>query len=154
VASITTGSAVWTGSCGSRHPTRFGSSICAPARNTPTGSRSFRQPRDAFGGNAFFTDYSHLGRHWFWRAVYEDRDPEFRADSGFIPRVDVRTVRGTLLRQFWGGADDWFTLISVGGTGDRTEDHDGTLTDRSGELFATVNGPLQSVIGGSISRQT
>ncbi len=107
-------------------------------------AREFRQPIDGVEGDAFFGQYQHAARDWFWSLAYEDRDPEFRADSGFIPRVDIKEARLQLQRQFWGTAEDWYTQINVGGSGRRTEDHAGQLTDERLNVYGNVSGPLQS----------
>ncbi len=52
----------------------------------------FGQKRGDFGGNALLAHYQHLTRNWGLFALYQDMDPGFRADSGFVPRVDYRTV--------------------------------------------------------------
>lgn len=107
-------------------------------------AREFRQSINGVEGDAFLGQYQHEARDWFWSLAYEDRDPEFRADSGFIPRVDIKEARLQLQRQFWGTADDWYTQINVGGSGRRTEDHSGQLTDERLNVYGNVSGPLQS----------
>lgn len=102
------------------------------------------QPEDAFSGNGILFNYNHFSRNWFWEANYEDLDPEFRADSGFIPRVDVRTLSGNFGKRIFGSGQQWFTAMNFGVNASRTEDHDGLLTDREIQGFANVSGPLQS----------
>ncbi|HEX6200754.1 MAG TPA: DUF5916 domain-containing protein, partial [Thermoanaerobaculia bacterium] len=95
-------------------------------------------------GYAFLVDWDHESRNWFWSASYQDLDPSFRADSGFVPRVDVRETEGVVQRIFWGEAGDLFNRSAVGFFARRVEDHSGRLTDRNFDLFANFNGPLQS----------
>jgi hypothetical protein len=110
-------------------------------------AEGFDQPLDAFRGDALFGSYDHNGRDWSWQLVYEDREPEFRADAGFIPRVDIREGRTFLQRQFYGERGrTWYTQINTGFTGRRTEDHSGLLTDEQLALYANVAGPLQSFV--------
>jgi hypothetical protein len=104
------------------------------------------EPTGAFAGEAFALRYQHASRDWFWSVDYDDLDPEFRADSGFVPRVDVRTLEGNLTRIVRGERDDWFTQINLGGNLARTEDHSGELTDQTLSLVGTVQGPLQSTV--------
>ena len=42
-------------------------------------------------GGAYSFDYQHSTRTWQWEASYNDLGKDFRADMGFIPRVDTRT---------------------------------------------------------------
>lgn len=107
---------------------------------------NFEQDRDAFDGDAFHVQYDHFAKVWKALVSYQDLDPQFRADSGFIPRVDVKTAQAQGERLFYGDKDNWYTRMSVGLKGLRTEDHTGILTDQTVELFGTLNGPYQSQV--------
>ena len=102
------------------------------------------QPTDELEGDSIFLDYDHATRNWFWSASYEAIDPLFRADAGFVPRVDMRELEAILIRQLWGEAGDRWTRAQIGLFTFRTEDFDGRLTDDRWDLFANVAGPLQS----------
>jgi hypothetical protein len=112
----------------------------------------FGQSFDAFGGNGLQAQYDHFARNWKGFVRYQDLDPEFRADAGFIPRVDVRTGEGQYERFFYGNRDTWYAQQTVGFRGVYTEDHGGLLTDQVAELFYTLNGPKQSVFQGRLFR--
>lgn len=101
--------------------------------------------REAFGGHALYADYSHNSRDWFWFAGYQDLSRDFRADSGFIPRVDIRQADANLGRSFFGRPGGPFAQIQLGVQGQRVEDHEGLLTDQDAYLFANYQGPQQSV---------
>jgi hypothetical protein len=115
-------------------------------------TREHQQPAGSFSGNAARVAYDHTDRTWFWGASYEDLDESFRADSGFIPRVDVRTANAYLVRRFWGGEDDWFTAMRLGLNALRSEDQRGRLTDQSFDVTYTLEGPRQSVLELSVER--
>ncbi len=53
--------------------------------------QEYGQPEASFGGNGTWIDYQHVTRNWAPSRSYEAYDSGFRADSGFVPRVDVRT---------------------------------------------------------------
>ena len=105
-----------------------------------------KQRLDSFSGDALRFNYDHISRNWIWSAAYDDFDPSFRADSGFVPRVDIRTMFGSLTRRFWGDRNDWYTLWQAGGRASRTKDHSGRLTDEDAVLTSTVQGPMQSIV--------
>jgi hypothetical protein len=109
-------------------------------------SGAFGQPSGGFGGDAFTASFNHAGRNWVYGLSYDDRNPTFRADYGFVPRVDIRTASAQVTRIIWGERDDWFTRIVFAALGDVTYDHDGNLTDSSLALQTAYYGPLQSVI--------
>ena len=78
-------------------------------------------------------------------------EPGFRADSGFVPRVDYRTVDLEVDRFLFGlrgggkrGA--WFNSLRFWLRAYRTEDHSGRLTDSRVALGCLYQGPLQSQV--------
>jgi len=104
----------------------------------------YDQPEGSFDGYGLEAEYIHSSRSLSWWAGYEELDPRLRVDAGFIPRVDTRSVETGVEYTFWGDSSPWFTEWAVGAWGDRTSDHDGTLTDRSVGLFSNYSGPMQS----------
>ncbi len=91
-------------------------------------------------------------RNWIASVEYEDRGPLFRADAGFLPRVDTRSVQAIGQRRFWGGEDDWYSQVNVGLLVERVEDAAGDLTDEELDVFANFSGPLQSFAEISLER--
>jgi len=110
------------------------------------------QPLDSFSGYAVDASFQHAGRNWFAQVDYEDLDPGFRADVGFVPRVDTKTATAIGQRTFWGEADNWYTAINIGVVASRTQNHDGELTDEYYQLYANAGGPWQSRFGINLSR--
>ncbi|UCC85392.1 MAG: carbohydrate binding family 9 domain-containing protein [Gemmatimonadota bacterium] len=102
------------------------------------------QKTGSFVGNGFTINAWHESRNWMGGVSYEDFDPDFRADAGFVPRVDIREIDGFLARKFWGRPEGWFTFIGVGAWVNRKQDHDGRLTEQSIGLVTGYEGPLQS----------
>ncbi len=102
------------------------------------------QPSGSFNGGGLHLEFSHSSRNWVGGVAYDDRSRDFRADAGFIPRVDLRTIDSFLGRIFWGPQGSWFTQIAVAAWGMRTYDHLGTLTDQSFGVFAIYEGPGQT----------
>ncbi len=112
----------------------------------PALAEDFGQELDAFGGEAAFVQYNHFAQSWIWGGLYEDFGENFRADIGFIPRVDTRRLRGFLQRRFFGDGSKWYTQLNFGLVGQRIEDHEGLLTDSTLQGFANFSGPLQSFL--------
>lgn len=120
---------------------------------SPQIAGQYGQAETPFAGNAIRATYDHFARSWFWGAGYADRDKGFRADSGFIPRVDIRQENGYLQRRFWGSGDAWFTTVDVAVTGARTTDHDGRLTNQTAAATVVYAGPLQSRVQANLARE-
>ena len=106
----------------------------------------FGQKEGANGGDALFAEFMHFGRHWLYIVNYQDYNPHFRADYGYIPRVDVRRGNGIVGYTFWGERGDWFNQLRFTLGGSLVHDHDGELTDRSFDIQAQYQGPLQSTV--------
>lgn len=104
----------------------------------------FAQPFESFDDDFWEVRYEHLSRNWNWAVDYEDYGQGFRADSGFVPRVDMRRAQVLGIRRFWGSEDSWYNQWTIGAYGNHVEDQDGQLTDEMVQLFATLSGPLQS----------
>jgi hypothetical protein len=103
------------------------------------------QPLESFTGGAGSLELTRATADWQVDLSYSDLSPGFRADVGFVPRVDTRTIGGSLVRT-WRQASGWFTQILAGTLYGRTWDHAGDLTDESVSLFVNYFGPLQSVV--------
>jgi len=107
----------------------------------------FGQPAGAFDDDAVHLQYDHFARNWKGFVLYQDLGTDFRADSGFMPRVDVRNAEGQFQRFFYADRKGgWYSQASLGVHALRIEDHQGTLTDQNLELFGTYSGPLQSAL--------
>jgi hypothetical protein len=106
----------------------------------------FGQPEGQFAGGAFRAALSHFSEDWFAQVYYDDRSPEFRADMGFVPRVDTRQYQADVYRIFRRDKG-WYTQLNVGTSFGQTYDHDGDLTDQFAGVGLNYQGPLQSQAG-------
>jgi hypothetical protein len=99
---------------------------------------------DELAGDAWRLEYRYGSRNWFANVWHQDLDPGFRADAGFITRVDLVQDRFEMNRIWQGNENTWYTDFRVGLQGGRAEDVSGRLLDRSLQPFFTFQGPLQS----------
>ncbi len=106
----------------------------------------FDQKRGAFGGDLARLNLRHTTRDWFVLADLRSLGRDFRADAGFVPRVDTRGGTFDVGRIFRGGPGDFFSQLQFSAGVDYFEDQDGQTTDRSGSVTATYRGPLQSTV--------
>jgi Domain of unknown function (DUF5916)/Carbohydrate family 9 binding domain-like len=109
-------------------------------------ARDFGQKQGMFGGDSYYAEFDYLGRNWWAIAAYIDAGPDFRADYGFVPRVDCRTADGQVRRLFWGDGKSWFTQLQLLLRGVYTVDYSGRVTDSRLALGGIYQGPLQSQV--------
>ncbi len=93
-------------------------------------------------------EYTHDDRRWDWRLGYTDMGDDFRADLGFVNRVDFKFVVATLGHTWRGGPESFFNRIRVALDYDRTEDQSGLQLEEEFEVFLNMNGPKQSFLNG------
>ncbi len=105
---------------------------------------NYGQDRGRFGGDALDASFLHMGRDWMYTFSFRNLSPGFRADYGYVPRVDLRRGGASINRLIWGKPGGWFSQIGVGLNGFLIYDHAGNLTDSSMELQTQYTGPLQS----------
>ena len=112
---------------------------------------SYGQSEGSFAGNVFGAQYIHRTRNLMYYAAYDDTDRGFRADSGFMPRVDVRTI--DLETDYFvyglragGKSGRWFDQLRFWVRGYRTTDHSGRMTDSRLAFGSLYQGPLQSAV--------
>jgi hypothetical protein len=104
------------------------------------------QPQDSFSDDNIHFRYNHSSRNWSWAARYYDLGPQFRADSGFVTRVDVRQPSGFIQRHFWGKPGHWYTRISIFAGADWTVNSTGTIKENGQDLQLTYAGTRQSLV--------
>ncbi len=104
----------------------------------------YGQPHGRFSDHALSLAYEHEARHGGVWAQYQDLGEGFRADLGFIPRVDVKASEVGALRRWWGNGEHWYSRLDLGVQYERSEDQSGMLTDDSAGVFLDFEGPWQS----------
>jgi len=104
----------------------------------------YGQPAGRFSDSAWRLGLSHNSRKWNVYASYKDIGENFRADMGFVPRVDYSFLLGGAEHIWWGGEESWWTQVRLGGDWDQTRDQSGQLLEREAEIWTLVNGPRQS----------
>ena len=107
-------------------------------------AEQYQQKEDSFNGGALFFNFLHQARNIIYGVTYSDKSPDFRADMGFIPRVDLRYIEGLFIPVIWGKRGGWFNRISFPIVTSYTVDYDGNRTDQTVMLQATYDGPMQT----------
>jgi hypothetical protein len=110
----------------------------------PSVSADLSLPAGTLEDDALWLSWDLNSRNWSGYARYEDVGRDFRADMGFLPRVDYSFLLAGL-RRIWYPKGRW-NRASFGGDWDRREDQRGQLLEDEIELFADFQGPRQSYI--------
>ncbi len=114
----------------------------------------FDQKEEAFTGDALRLQFLHRSREWAFFGTFQQLGADFRADAGFIPRVDTRAGELTAQRTWWAPRPgQWFSFFNAGLIASRTEDLDGNLTDERLQLIGGYSGPMQSTVNVALARR-
>jgi hypothetical protein len=106
-------------------------------------SSDYGQPEGSFDGSAYYLSYAHNTRDWGIWAEHESISGTFRADLGFMPRVDVKATDALLRRRWWSDGSGWFNKIQIAIMGESIETRHGELTDQDIGVVLDYEGPRQ-----------
>jgi hypothetical protein len=107
-------------------------------------AEEFSQPLDDLSGDALRLEYRYSARNWYGEYRHQRFDPTFRADSGFITRVNYDEDYVQANHTWVGDENNWYNDIQVGTEWQNMHDLDGALIQRSFQPFFTFSGPWQS----------
>jgi hypothetical protein len=107
-------------------------------------SVEFGQPRDAFSGSALHMMYHHSERGLSLVARFEDIGADFRADLGYMPKVDYRHYQLGADYRLWNGSHDWWQLFLLGGGFHHYADHEGDLLQKNAYGMLVFRGAMNS----------
>ena len=100
------------------------------------GSSTSNEIEGALGGPAVEVDFTRQGRNFGYSASYGSIDSEFRAESGFIPRVDLRQANANVSYRWW--PESMLTTWGPSFTYFRLYDHEGELQDEQVQAQTSV----------------
>ena len=114
----------------------------------PSNIQTEHQQEAELNDNSYVIEYQHNDRQWDWRLGYYDWGDDFRADLGFVNRVDFKHMVATIGRTWRWDGDGFFSRIRFAADYDRTEDQSGLQLEEETEFFINMSGPLQSYLNG------
>lgn len=104
--------------------------------------------------DAFTVNFKHDSRNWWGYLIYQDFGENFRADLGFLSKVNYnKKIAGLGHRWYPKNKNSWWKEISIGGDWDITHDMDGLELEKETEANIEVEGILQSVFGGGFANR-
>ncbi|MBB1439317.1 carbohydrate binding family 9 domain-containing protein [Shewanella sp. SG41-4] len=133
-----------------------GSNDCSPSnsncdnRNCAINERVLRTNKEGDFNDAMFSlTYEHERRNWYTTTHYESIGKDFRADLGFIDKIDVtKFVAGG--GYIWYPENNFLNKITLGGDWDITHSQDNERLEQETEMFIELEGGLQSYIATGI----
>ncbi|MCU0286643.1 MAG: carbohydrate binding family 9 domain-containing protein [Acidobacteria bacterium] len=98
-----------------------------------------------FGGSSILVNFLHWKRSGGYGLFYQGLTDNFRADYGFVPRVDVHHMEAFIQPVLWPKGQKWFHRLMFLLRGMRISDWKGNLTDQEIHLSGEYQGPMQSI---------
>lgn len=96
-------------------------------------------------GHGLRAVYQHTSRNWMYYFAYRDVGEDFRADLGFVPRVDYRE-RGVALERAWYPETSAWKHLRLGVEAAHIDDQSGDALERRADFYAWAQGPRQSFV--------
>ena len=116
-------------------------------------AEEYEQPLDRFSGQALTAEYRYDSRNWSAHVEHRERSADFRADSGFMPRVDTNTQFVRMHRVWYGEDYDRWTRVRAQGKWHITHDDSGRMLTREIEAEVGIGGPMQSWIEAGVQKR-
>jgi hypothetical protein len=106
--------------------------------------RSSYGQRENIDDFAYSIGYSHDDMEWSWSSRYEEYGNDFRADMGFITRVDYSKLALKFGHKWLFGPGSRFNRIFLSSGFDSIHDESGERLGDSFDITLNVEGPMQS----------
>jgi hypothetical protein len=103
----------------------------------------FSQPTGTLNGRAFGMQYEHQSRNLNFFVEYDEAGGLFRADLGFMPRVDYRELEGGISYS-WNRDRGWWAQFQLGSSFEYREDQQGRFLYRNNSLNFFFRGAMQT----------
>jgi len=108
-------------------------------------AQSFNQPHQAFQDHALMLGYQYQSRSFNAFANFNDIGSDFRADLGYMPQVDFRSINGGINYGFI-FAGSFCSELRFGYNYDSSQTQDRQLLNRGHEIFLFFRGAFQSYL--------
>lgn len=95
---------------------------------------------------AYLLRYEHDDEDWHWGSFYKDYGNDFRADMGFITRVDYKQINVHGNRKWRFGPESKFNRFRINGGWDKYYDEEGNELEEEIQFGISAEGPMQSYL--------
>lgn len=104
----------------------------------------YGQPAGKFSGNAAIVNYTHTSRNIDFSTGFQQIDPDFRADLGFITQAGYRNYSGSFYYSWIQSPGHWYNLFKVGPSFQYETDVHDNMIFKAFQFTTVYNGPAQS----------
>ena len=95
---------------------------------------------------AFKINYEHRDNNWTWGARYAEYGDDFRADMGFMTRVDYKNIDVSGGHDWRFGPESRFSRFYFGVDYEKSYDEAGNKLEEEAGIRINVEGPMQSFV--------
>jgi hypothetical protein len=99
---------------------------------------------DSFSDHAFKLNFNHNSEYWQIDLDHQSIGFEFRADLGFMPKVDIKTDKVFIKRSIYSTLDSQWQEASIAGEWQIIHNINNELIERILTTRFTIDGPMQS----------
>ncbi|MDG1732146.1 MAG: DUF5916 domain-containing protein [Thalassotalea sp.] len=107
---------------------------------------------DEFSDQAYKLGFEHNSEFWLVDVNYEDIGKDFRADLGYMPKVDIKKFTTDIVNTLY-GENTWWTEIKLGANYQITHNQNDQLISKRSAASFTIQGPMQSLFDVIISQE-
>ncbi len=116
-------------------------------------AEEFGQDFDSFSGRAIYLSYVHNTRSHDLFGSYKNFSSGFRADLGYLPRVDYREYMAGWSHAWWGNPGSWWWMFNLGARYTHIEDQQSNPLDRDLTVWFYYRGEMQSRVDVIVDRR-
>jgi len=100
----------------------------------------------SFEDYAFKINFLHDSEHWLVKLDHQDIGADFRADLGFMPKVDIKTDTAKVKRTFYAEQASLWQEASLSGTWEIIHNTNNELIEKTLSASFAIDGPMQSYL--------
>jgi len=98
----------------------------------------------AFSDQAIKLDFNHDSEYWSLYLSHQDIGKNFRADLGYMPKVDVKKEQAKVTYNFYGAPDSLWQTANLSGQWHLINNENNEFVEQSIQSIFSLDGPKQS----------
>ena len=107
-------------------------------------SGDFTSTNKSINDQAFKVNFNHNSEYWLIDLEHQSIGANFRADLGYMPKVDIKTDQVQLARSFYSEQDSFWQEADISGKWQIVHNMNDELIERVLTASFSIDGPLQS----------